>query len=80
MKSRYTTLAALGLLAVAGSACTHPSLKEAFRDRFLVGAALNESQFTESLDFCSTLNPSPPGDFKKQLAIGLCVNILTVYC
>ena len=37
----------LGLLAIAGCVQPQPPLKDAFVGQFLVGAALNESQFTE---------------------------------
>lgn len=41
-----TLLAAMGLLATTGCVTAQPTLKDAFKDKFLIGAALNESQFT----------------------------------
>ena len=41
-----TAMAALWFVSLA-AASAQPSLKEAFKDHFLIGAALNENQFTE---------------------------------
>ena len=38
---------AAGLFAMTGCATAQLTLKDAFKDKFLIGAALNESQFTE---------------------------------
>ncbi len=40
-------IGALALAAGTGLAVAQPALKDVFQDRFLVGAALNEAQFTE---------------------------------
>lgn len=40
-------MAVIGLLATTGCTTAQPTLKAAFKDKFLIGAALNESQFTE---------------------------------
>ncbi len=37
----------VGLGVAIGGVAAQPTLKEAFQDKFLIGAALNESQFTE---------------------------------
>ncbi|MEO7934517.1 MAG: endo-1,4-beta-xylanase [Chthoniobacterales bacterium] len=46
MKHFASICIAAGLLLVAGRAISQPALKETFKDRFLVGASLNESQFS----------------------------------
>ncbi len=43
------------LLAVAGCATAEPALKDACRDSFLIGAALNEAQFSETDNRVATL-------------------------
>lgn len=47
MKSNLLLVIASASLAFAGCATAQPTLKEAFKEHFLVGAALNESQFNE---------------------------------
>lgn len=47
MKKASMLMTTIGLLAATGCATAQPTLKDAFKDKFLVGAALNESQFTE---------------------------------
>jgi endo-1,4-beta-xylanase len=46
MKPHPFVVATAGLLAATGCATAQPTLKDAFKDKFLIGAALNESQFT----------------------------------
>lgn len=46
MNSNLLLVIASASLAFAGCATAQPTLKEAFKEHFLVGAALNESQFT----------------------------------
>ena len=46
-------------LALSGRASAQPALKDAFKDHFLIGAALNESQFTEQ-------NPAQTALIKKH--------------
>lgn len=46
MKTNLFLMTTAGLLAVTGCATAQPTLKEAFKDHFLVGAAVNESQFS----------------------------------
>ena len=52
---------AAGLFAMTGCATAQPTLKDAFKDKFLIGAALNESQFTEQ-------NPAQAALVKKQFS------------
>jgi len=47
MKAHLFTVAAIGLLMTAGGANAQPTLKAAFKDQFLIGAAVNQRQFTE---------------------------------
>ena len=47
MKSQLLPMAAAASLAFTGWATAQTSLKDAFKDHFLVGAALNESQFNK---------------------------------
>jgi endo-1,4-beta-xylanase len=47
MTSPFVILAASGIALFAGFASAEPALKDAFKGRFLIGAALNESQFEE---------------------------------
>ena len=47
MKSSSMLVMAVGLFALTGCASAQPTLKDAFKNKFLIGAALNESQFTE---------------------------------
>lgn len=49
----------MGLLVVTGCDTAQTTLKDAFKDKFLVGAAVNESQFTEQ-------NPAQTALIKKQ--------------
>ena len=44
----FALLPAILLLAVTANAQNQPALKVAFQNNFLVGAALNPSQFCES--------------------------------
>src|SRR6188508_1819019 len=46
MKTRLLGAATIGFLA-AGCATAQPTLKAAFKDQFLIGAAVNQRQFTE---------------------------------
>lgn len=46
MKTHHVSLATLTLVALAGCATAQPALKDAFKGSFLVGAALNQAQFT----------------------------------
>jgi endo-1,4-beta-xylanase len=47
MKRYQATISLMTLIATSGFAMAQGSLKEAFKEHFLVGAALNEAQFTE---------------------------------
>jgi len=47
MRIRDVLPGCIGLLLFAGNAAAQSALKDAFKDQFLIGAALNESQFTE---------------------------------
>src|SRR6187549_2582077 len=47
MKTLPVFTMATALFAVTSCATDQPTLKDAFKDKFLIGAALNESQFTE---------------------------------
>jgi endo-1,4-beta-xylanase len=47
MKSPLTLIMAVALFTVTSCAAAQPSLKDAFQDKFLIGAALNESQVLE---------------------------------
>src|SRR5882672_10629338 len=46
MKTLTVFTMAAALFAVTSCATAQPTLKDAFKDKFLIGAALNESQFT----------------------------------
>jgi endo-1,4-beta-xylanase len=46
VENRKFRIVALTLAMMTGHACAQPSLKEVFKDYFLMGAALNENQFT----------------------------------
>ena len=48
MKSTIATLILFAELFVVTGLTAQPALKQAFKDDFLIGAALNESQFCES--------------------------------
>ncbi len=47
MKTNLIGISAVALAACTGLATAQPALKDVFQNRFLVGAALNEAQFTE---------------------------------
>jgi endo-1,4-beta-xylanase len=47
MKSHSTFIMAAALFAGTGCATAQPSLKDAYKDKFFIGAALNPAQFTE---------------------------------
>lgn len=47
MNSQLVATMALTLFATTGCVTAQPTLKEAFKDKFLIGAALNQKQFTE---------------------------------
>lgn len=59
MKPVSWLLMALSFLAIAGCATAEDSLKKAFKGKFFIGAAVNESQFTEQ-------NPSQVALIKNQ--------------
>ena len=46
MKKYFQLGTLLGLIASVGCAVAQPALKDAFKGKFLIGAALNEAQFT----------------------------------
>lgn len=48
MKRHTSLLVPLALAALTGCAAAQPALKTAFKNDFLIGAALNESQFAET--------------------------------
>ncbi|EEF60952.1 endo-1,4-beta-xylanase [Pedosphaera parvula] len=55
MKLNLFCLTSTVVLAVTSVGLAQPTLKDAFKDRFLVGVALNESQFTSSNGMEATL-------------------------
>lgn len=59
MKYNHYSLMTLALAAFTGCATAQPTLKEAFKGDFLIGVAVNESQFTEQ-------NPAQDALIKSQ--------------
>lgn len=59
MKTPWALTFGLALLGLTQLACAQATLKETFKGRFVVGAALNESQFTEA-------NPAVAALIKRQ--------------
>jgi endo-1,4-beta-xylanase len=47
MTTYQATITAMTLIVATGSAMAQATLKDAFKEHFLIGSALNESQFTE---------------------------------